>query len=253
MPADVVSSRRPRVAVTRELAVGDPLRRALTDHGFEPVSCAVMEEGPPPDVRALERAARTIEQYDWVVCASRRAVVGLVRARGRPWPAGVRTAAVGARTAAALVDAGADPPPVVASHEGAEALWSALGPLDHWPGRRVLVPTVAGGLRILAVRLRQAGARVDEVDAYSMRPRGLTEILADWRAAGPSAVVVTSPAAGRRLTEALGVEALNALGAVVAIGPTTSRALADLAVFHTAARRATPDELAQHLASVARG
>jgi uroporphyrinogen-III synthase len=239
-----------RVAVTREAEGDDALRAALVAQGFEPIWCAVLEEGPPGEPRALERAALAIERHDWVVCASRRAVAALMRARGSRWPAGVRTAAVGPRTAAALLEAGAHPPPVVAAREGAEALWQVLESEDRWIGRRVLVPTVPGGLRILAVRLREAGARVHEVEAYTMRPRPPADIRADWDRAEPHAVLATSPSAVRSLARAVGVTALKGLRAVVAVGPTTAAALAELGVDHTTAPRATPDELARHLATV---
>ncbi|MGH9387737.1 MAG: uroporphyrinogen-III synthase [Vicinamibacterales bacterium] len=244
------SRSRWRVALTRDEASDRSLRAALVDSGFEPVSCVVMEEEPPADPTALGEAALTLERYDWVVFASARSVRALLRARGTAWPKGIRTAAVGPQTAKALVEAGADPPPVVADLEGADALWNVLKGLEDWAARRVLVPTVPGGLQILATQLRNAGARVHEVEAYRMSPRPEQFVRADWAAAEPDAVVIVSPSGGHALVRAIGAETLNRVCAVVSIGPTTSSALSALGVVHTTAPRSQASEVARHLTRI---
>src|SRR5207244_2234061 len=92
-------------------------------HGFEPVACRVVREGPAPDPAALRRAAESAEDYDWLVAASARAVAALLAARdSRALPAALRGAAVGARTARALRDAGLAQVTVA---EGAETIGEA--------------------------------------------------------------------------------------------------------------------------------
>jgi uroporphyrinogen-III synthase len=241
--------RRWRVAVTRDERDEDRLTSALERHGFEPVSCLVMVEGPPDSAEDLAAAARTIEQYDWVVCSSARAVRALARARSSPWPAGVRTAAVGARTAEAMTAIGAEPAPVVAAEPGADALWTLLSTLDTWKARRVLVPTVPGGRRVLIDQLRGAGAVVHEVEAYRMRPRARELIRADWIAARPDAVVIASPSSAEVLVQSVGAEALAGVE-VVAIGPTTSAALSAMGVRHSVSPRADVEAAAGHLAAL---
>ena len=218
-----------RVAVTREEPADGPLSTALDALGLIPVACPVLVEGPPADPSALQDAALTLEQYDWVVVASARSVRAISRARGRPWPPQIRTAAVGGATAAALVDAGVTRPTLVAPAEGAEALLTLLEDVD-WVGRRVLVPTTTGGRRLLAQHLRAAWSIVVEVEAYAMRPRAPRDIDAHWQAASPDAAVVASPRVAELLASAVGLESLRALRLVVALGATTAGALEALGV-----------------------
>jgi len=181
-----------RVAITLDEGAEGAWGTELGARGFVPVACVILREAPPADPAALDAAARALDEYDWIACASARAVRALRRAREGPWPPGVRCAAVGPATARALAEAGADAARVVVGSEGAEALWGVLERLDQWRGRRVLVPTVPGGLRTLAIHLVAAGGRVDEVEAYRMAPRDAAAIAEDWRAARPDALVVGS-------------------------------------------------------------
>lgn len=217
------------VAVTRDEASDGPLSAALRAHGLVPAACPVLAEGPPADPAALRDAALTLEQYDWVVVASARSVRAISRARGGTWPPQIRTAAVGGATAAALAEAGVERPTLVAPAEGAEALLTLLGDVD-WVERRVLVPTTAGGRRLLAEHLRAAWAIVDEVEAYAMHPRAPRDIAADWQAAAPGAAVVASPRVAELLAAAVGLEPLRALRVVAAIGATTAAALDRLGI-----------------------
>ena len=68
--------------------------------------------------------------------------------------------------------------PLVGDDDGAEALWTALSK-QQWQGQRVLLPTVPGGRRMLGQCLRDAGAIVEEIDAYRMLPRSPDRIRAD--------------------------------------------------------------------------
>lgn len=236
-----------RVAVTRDEDDHGPLSSALRDEGFYPARCVVLEEAPSSEPAALEAAAANLDRFDWIICSSARTVSALTGARTTAWPRGVRTAAVGARTAEALVSAGADPAPLVGASEGAEALWAALATIE-WNHRRVLVPTVAGGRRMLIDGLRQAGAVVTEVEAYRMIPRPAAQIRADWLAAAPDAAVIASPSTASALLEIVGHDALAALRTVVAIGPATSAALAAATVPCHQATHASFREAARTLA-----
>jgi uroporphyrinogen-III synthase len=214
------------VAVARDEGGTGPLAEALSRRGLLPVACPVMIETAPADPNLLLSAAHQLDQYAWVICASVRSVEALGRAMAAPWPAGVRTAAVGPATAAALELLGATPPPVAAPFAGADALWEALSPMDAWPDRRVLVLTTPGGRTTLIDGLRAAGANVSAVDAYRMVPRPPGDIRRDWVAAAPDALVLASPRAGEVLVDAVGKDALARLRAVVAIGATTAQVLA---------------------------
>lgn len=244
-----LANRAWRVAVTREEDARGPLSSALHREGFQPVPCTVMEQLPSEQAAALEFAAASLDTFDWIICSSRRAVSALSDLRTSSWPRAVRTAAVGAATAEALVAVGADPPPVLARAEGADALWAVLAQLE-WTNRRVLVPTVRGGRRVLLEGLREAGALVTEIEAYRMAPRPVGHIRADWLSAAPDAAVIASPSTASALIEAVGHDALVALKAIVVIGPTTAAALAVDAVPSRLATRADFGAAASTLAAL---
>jgi uroporphyrinogen III methyltransferase/synthase len=179
--------------------------------------------------------------------ASVRAVTALIEARGgAPLPAGLRTAAVGARTADALAAHGAVAP-LTAESAGAAALIAALRDADSWRARRVLLPRAAEGGRELAEALRRLGAVVDEVAAYRTIERPREEIVSAWAAADADAIVVASPSAARALVGAVGVEGLRALEPVVAIGSTTATVLAGLGVAAVVPPRADFESVAELL------
>jgi uroporphyrinogen-III synthase len=165
-----------------------------------------------------------------MVVASRRAVTAVMAARdGRPLPPALRTAAVGAASAAALREAGAVEP-LVAPEAGAAALAQALRGADRWPGCRVLLPRAAEGIAELGAVLRAEGAEAVEVIAYRTLARPAAEVARDWNEAAPEAAVFASPSAVHALAAGIGAPALRALRAVVAIGPTTAAALATLGI-----------------------
>jgi uroporphyrinogen-III synthase len=239
-----------RVAITRDEGPDGPLGRALDEVGFATCHCLAAEEHPPADPAPLAAAARELQRYDWAVFSSRRGVNALTSIRREPWPRGLRTAAVGTSTAAALVAAGADPAPLVAADAGADALWALLEASDRWPGKRVLVPAVAGGRRTVIEGLLGAGAAVAVIEAYRMLPRAAGAIAADWSAAAPDAVVFASPSAVDVIIEAVGRDRLAALEAVVAIGPTTAAALDSHGVLASVSPAADFTSVARHLAGV---
>jgi len=225
-----MTARPLRVAITRDEAADGPLAAALRLRGMEPVSCAVVAERAAPDPDALRRAAHQLVAYDWLVAASARAVAALMEARARePLPPGLRTAAVGPGTAAALEAHGASAP-LVPAVAGAAGLIEALRSADFWPRRRALLPRALMGGRELGEALRRFGASVDEVVAYCTVERPPDEVASAWSAAAPDAVVVASPSAARALVRAVGAEGLRRLEPVVAIGPTTAMALVALGV-----------------------
>jgi uroporphyrinogen-III synthase len=220
---------RLRVAVTRDDRGEDSVSAALEKAGFVAVPVPVLVEGPAPDAQQVRAIARELESFDWIICASARAVRAISRERGSPWPTQPRTAAVGPVTAEAMRAAGAADP-IVAERFTAKALWEKFKPLDSWPHRRVLVTTVAGGRRDLIDGLRSEGADVTELEAYTMHPRGLDDIRHDWAAARPDAVIVGSAETARRLVDALGVATLESLKAIVPIGPTTAEVLSVMGI-----------------------
>jgi uroporphyrinogen-III synthase len=220
---------RLRVAVTRDDKGEDSVSAAVEKAGFIAVPVPVLIEGPAPDSRKLTTVARELESFDWIICASQRAVRAITQARGARWPAQPRTAAVGPVTADAMRAAGASDP-IVAERFTAKAVWEKLQPLDAWRGRRVLVTTVAGGRRDVIDGLRSRGATVTELEPYTMIKRSETDIRRDWFAGSPDAVILGSAQTAIQLINSVGVETIRNLKAVVPIGPTTAEGLAMLGI-----------------------
>lgn len=240
-----------RVAMTRDEGPDGELARALRARGLDPVSCPAVTTAPSPEQARLEDSARHVERYDWLVVASARAVVALIDARnGAPLPAALRTAAVGQRTAAVLVENGAHAP-LTAARAGATALLDVLAAAGPWTGRRCLLPRALDGGRALADALRRLGADVDEVAAYRTVERPAAEIATAWRLARPEAAVVASPSVANALVHAVGVPELQRLVVLVAIGETTLAALAALGLTAVMSPRADFESVAETLSCFA--
>lgn len=235
-----------RVAVTRDEDASGPWHLALKEAGFEPVAMPIVIEGPPPEPSRLEASAKNLSDYDWVICASARSVRALRDARGSQFPDGPRTAAVGAVTAGAMRAAGANDP-IFADTAGARALWDRLRGEDAWKDRRVLIATVPGGRQELIDGLRAAGANVDAVDCYAMHTRPVADIKRDWEAARPDAALLASPSTVQRLVEAIGVDALRNLKAIVPIGLTTAAILANVGIESLPPEKATFEAVVEEL------
>jgi uroporphyrinogen-III synthase len=243
----MIQTARPwRVAVTRDEDVNGPWHLALKEAGFEPVAMPIVIEGPPPETARFEASAKNLSDYDWVICASARSVRALSEARGSQFPEGLRTAAVGMVTAAAMRAAGATDP-IFAETPGAKALWERLRGEDTWTGRRVLIATVPGGRRELIDGLRAAGANVDAVDCYAMQARPGADIKRDWDAARPDAALLASPSSVLHLVDAIGVDALRSLKAIVPIGMTTAGALASIGIDSVPPATATFEAVVEEL------
>lgn len=238
------------MAVVREEPPGGPLASALERRGLIPVACPVLIAGPPTDPGPLLAAAARLAEYDWVVCASARAVAALGQVREEPWPARTRAAAVGIATAAALEALGVPHPPLVAEEAGAGALWTTLATQDRWPGRRVLALTTPGGRTTLTDGLRAAGAQVDAVESYRMQPRAAADIRRDWATADPDALAIGSPRAVTTLIEAIGLEPVSRLAATVAIGGTTAAALLECGISPHRAAEASFESVAEMVAQL---
>lgn len=237
-----------RVAVTRDEGPEGALTKALAARGLEPVACPVTATGPSPEPGRLTDAASHLGRYDWLVVASGRGLGALMEARaGAPLPAGLRTAAVGARTKALLEAHGARGV-LTAPDPGALALIEALRGADAWAGRAALIPRALDGSPELGEALRGMGAQVDEIPAYRTIERPASEVATAWAAARADAVVVASPSAARALIGGVGAETLARLAAVVAIGPTTRAALETLGVSARVAPHADFDSVADLLA-----
>lgn len=215
------------VVVTRDEPDDGPLASGLRNLGLRVLTWPVLRISPPASVEPLERALATASDFDWITFASQHAVAA-VTARLRSAPPRARIAAVGKRTAETLQDKGWHVD-IVPEEATAEGLVKALAP-EIAPGAKVLFPASSRALPTLAAGLRKLGADVLEVEAYQAEAAPLDvddcRALIDEEAIG--AVTFTSPSAVEELDHALGDMHFNRLlsrSAIVALGPTTGRAL----------------------------
>jgi uroporphyrinogen-III synthase len=235
------SLERPRVLVTRPTGRADTLVAALRERGLEPVvvpTIAIVEapgerlhgqerehgERDEPDTD-LRRAVERIERYDWVLVTSASGVRAIARALDTRRPHGMRWAAVGPATSAALAAEGLSVDFVPATND-ALALAAGL-PLE---GREyILLVRAARGTAGLVDALRARGASVDEIVAYrtvegpeASRPHLTRALSGD----GLRAAIIASGSSVRglvRLTPPESVDAMVALPAIC-IGRATAGA-----------------------------
>jgi uroporphyrinogen-III synthase len=155
------------ILVTRPTGQGERLAEMLRAAGGVPFVFPALEIEPvvpPVHVAALLQHP---DAFDLAVFVSANAVaygLPLVLAAGA-WPPGVRAAAVGASTAAALRERGVVD--VLAPGAGAdsEALL-AIEAMQQMRGQRVLIFRGVGGRELLAETLRARGAEVQYVECY---------------------------------------------------------------------------------------
>jgi uroporphyrinogen-III synthase len=159
-----------RILMTRPKDQASGFATALRAHGAEPIDFPVIEIGPAQDTVALDRALKKVDCYDWLVLTSVngvKAVWNRFAALGLPGlPPGVKVAAIGPKTAAALQDRGVTPDFVPGEYV-AEAILPGLGDLR---GRWVLMPRADLARPALALAVQAAGGVAHEIAAYRTLP-----------------------------------------------------------------------------------
>lgn len=205
-----------RVALTHARGRFEALPAALRRAGWTPVEVPLLSTRPRAGAE-LRAGAEALLALPWMLVTSRSTVEAWA-ALGLPWQrAGrPRLGAVGPGTAAALEAAGARPalvaePATAAGLAGAfRARRDAAGPVGLPQGSRARPA--------LARALAEGGLEPRPLVIYD----SLTLPWPDGVAA--DIVVVASPSAARALPEAVGV-APGARARLVAVGPTTARAV----------------------------
>ncbi len=161
-----------RVLVTRTRQQASALSTRLRALGAEAIELPTIEIALPDDSAPIDTAIGELSSYDWVVFTSVNGVrsfwerLGHAGLDARAFH-GLRLAAIGPATAAALEDHGLKADYIPGEYV-AEAVASGLGTVE---GLRVLLPRADIARPALARLLREAGAEVVEVAAYrTLRP-----------------------------------------------------------------------------------
>ncbi len=277
--ADPAALRGARVVVTRSADRARELVGLLRGHGARVRLAPLLEATLPPDTAPvtalLDRAADPASAArTWLAVTSVTTVRALRAVAGDPAGAplgdrlaparraGLRVAAVGDATAAALAAAGLPPDLVPGTAH------SAAGLLADWPPEpapgTVLLPLSARARPVLETGLTRRGYRVLTATAYETVPWPAaaplvrpapdddvaelhrSDLLAVLAGGEVDAVVLTAPS---HLAELVGGDPAVLAGTVlVAIGEPTRRAAADLGLPAVAAVLPTPEGIRDALA-----
>lgn len=218
-----------RIVVTRARPQASELAARLRALGAEAIEAPAIRI-EPLDPTPLRATLARLPDYGWAVFTSQHAVEivwDVLRAAGRDARAlaGVRLAAVGPATAAALLARGLAVD-VMPARFVAEGLADALLARGDVRGARVLFAKAEGAREVLPAALRDAGAVVDEVAIY--RTVADPESAAAAREAlernAVDFLTFTSSSAVRFFVDAVG-PAAAARAPIATMGPVTSAAV----------------------------
>lgn len=220
-----------QVLVPRTRDRSDTLGDQLVADGAVPVVVPTISVEPPRTPQQMERAVHGLVsgRYQWVVFTSANAVRA-VREKFDEYGldarslAGLKVAAIGPDTAAALVDFGVRPDLVPAGEQSSAGLLADWPPFDDVldPINRVFLPRADIATEALVEGLTKLGWEVDDVVAYrtvraAPPPAHIREQI---KAGGFDAVVFTSSSTVRNL---IGIAGKPHTSTVVAcIGPSTA-------------------------------
>ncbi|MGH7786281.1 MAG: uroporphyrinogen-III C-methyltransferase [Candidatus Binatia bacterium] len=218
-----------RIVVTRPRAQAAGFIDTLAAAGADVLACPTIEIVAPPSWQPLDEAIARLASYDWLVLTSVNGVAKFFErlAAGRRDVRalhGVRLAAVGPETAAALEARGllVDVVPQEFRAEGVAAAMTAAG----IAGARVLLARAAEAREILPRLLREAGAAVDEVASYTTVPprTDASEVRARLADGTVDLVTFTSSSTVRNFLALVGADAAALLSrtAIGCIGPITA-------------------------------
>ena len=221
-----------RVLVPRTKEQAAVVSQRLREYGAVPEEVPTIAVEPPRTPQQMERAVKGLVtgRYQWVAFTSTNAVRA-VRERFEEYGldarafAGVKVAAVGEQTSAALLDFGIRPDLVPDGDQSAEGLADAWPPYDDLldPINRVLLPRADIATETLLARLIDLGWEAEDVTAYrtvraAPPPAPIREAI---KGGGFDAVLFTSSSTVRNLVGIAGKP--HAVTAIGVIGPATAK------------------------------
>jgi uroporphyrinogen III methyltransferase / synthase len=225
-----------RVLVPRTKEQAAAVSERLRSHGAVPEEVPTIAVEPPRTPQQMERAVRGLVtgRYQWIAFTSVNAVRA-VREKLEEYGldarafAGVKVAAVGEQTAAALGGFGIKPDLVPEGEQSSEGLAAAWPPYDDVldPINRVLLPRADIATETLVARLTDLGWEAEDVTAYrtvraAPPPAPIREAI---KGGGFDAVLFTSSSTVRNLIGIAGKP--HAVTAIAVIGPQTAQTAAE--------------------------
>jgi uroporphyrinogen III methyltransferase / synthase len=221
-----------RVLVPRTREQASVVSDRLREYGAVPEEVPTIAVEPPRTPQQMERAVRGLVtgRYQWVAFTSTNAVRA-VREKLEEYGldarafAGVKVAAVGEQTSAALLDFGIRPDLVPDGQQSAEGLADVWPPFDDLldPINRVLLPRADIATETLVARLTDLGWEAEDVTAYrtvraAPPPAPIREAI---KGGGFDAVLFTSSSTVRNLVGIAGKP--HAVTVIGVIGPQTAK------------------------------
>jgi uroporphyrinogen III methyltransferase/synthase len=225
-----------RVLVPRTREQASAVSERLREYGAVPEEVPTIAVEPPRTPQQMERAVKGLVtgRYQWVAFTSANAVKA-VREKLEDYGldarafAGVKVAAVGDQTAAALLEFGIRPDLVPEGQQSAEGLADAWPPYDDVldPINRVLLPRADIATETLLAKLTELGWEAEDVTAYrtvraAPPPAPIREAI---KGGGFDAVLFTSSSTVRNLVGIAGKP--HAVTVIGVIGPQTAKTAAD--------------------------
>ncbi|MDF3017136.1 MAG: hemD [Thermomicrobiales bacterium] len=221
-----------RVVVTRPRRQAGPLIASLLQRGAEPLPLPAIRIEPIGDTAELDLTINDALRgaFDWCVFTSANAVEVFANRMDAldvhpNQLSGMRVAAVGHATAAAVADAALSLA-LVPESATADALAATLRQTMR-AGARVLYPRSASGRDVLPNELRAAGFDVLAIDAYRTLPEPNVDqrVVDRVRRGEVDLITFASPSSVRHVVGLLGPDCagLNTIP-VVCAGPVTARA-----------------------------
>ena len=218
-----------RIVVTRATQQAPALSDKLRDLGAEVLEMPATRIARL-DLSPLRDAIADLAGYQWLVFTSQNAVAIfweqlLASGRDARALAGLKVSAVGPATAGALLERGIAVD-TIPERFVAEALLETMRARDDVAGASVLYVTADGAREVLPDGLREIGAEVEVVEAYSSISdgEGAARLARAIEGGKVDLVTFTSGSAVRGYVEAVGTELAVRVPAA-SIGPQTSEAL----------------------------
>jgi uroporphyrinogen III methyltransferase/synthase len=212
-----------RIVITRARAQAADLRERLAALGAEVIAAPVIRIEPLPDLTPWHAALAQLDRFDWVVFTSQNTVD--VACRDAVPFRGIRVAAIGPATAAALGERGIAVEVVPARHVAEDLVAALAARAGSLAGTRILVPSATRARAALADGLRTLGAHVETIPVYrTVAEEGDGTVLAAELLAGRvAAVTFTSPSTVEHFVGLVGPDAATCGRFTAAvIGPITA-------------------------------
>lgn len=211
--------------MTRPAGQAEGLAVLIREAGGEPLELPALEIRDLADLVPFHAVADRLESFDCAIFVSRNAVrkaLALLgeRRAGRPWPAHLRVATVGAGSREELAAYGFTAVTAPATQADSEALL-ALPEFAGVAGQRIVIFRGEGGRKYLGETLAARGAAVEHAACYRrvLPEAGRARLEAAWALGKVDAVLVSSGEGLANLLEMLGADALQRLAGTALFVP----------------------------------